>query len=67
MNMEPIQRFLALARSAGQGRMKEVRMSNEEALALAASIGELLAASVGKLQPVEAPTTTTKLDGGGFR
>lgn len=65
MNTDPIKRFMSRVRGANASRSNEVRISTEDANELVASIGELLAGHVDKMQG-KPDVVQVSMDGGGL-
>lgn len=65
MNTDPIKRFMSRVRGANVSKAQEVRISTEEANELVATIGELLAGHVDKMQG-KPEVVQVSMDGGGL-
>lgn len=61
-----IQAFMQRVRLASSGRAKDVRMSVEDATALSASIGDVLA-RLAEVQGQDTSSGAVHLDGGSFK
>ncbi len=64
MNYDPISRFLGRVKTASTGGSKDIRLTIEEAAALAAAIG-LLTVEIAKAQNTGGDIIV-KMDGGSF-
>jgi hypothetical protein len=66
MDHEPIDAYLGRVKKLAHSGARDMRLSFEEANALAASIGELLSLALQKPAPVVAASTPAVINGGSF-